>query len=80
MDKRAPDTRPHTAPPFDGLRAYLQAVQSGDDLRQIRLLEQRNGRLKRSVERIAVARNAASGAPQRACWKRVLHAEALDAN
>jgi len=51
-----PDSRSGTTPPFDGLRTYLRAVQSRDDLQRIRQLEQRNGGLKRSVERLRAGR------------------------
>ncbi|AVJ25876.1 hypothetical protein [Achromobacter spanius] len=59
-----PDSRSGPTPPFDGLRAYLRAVQSRDDLQRIRQLEQRNGRLKRSVERLMAARDPAAQCPK----------------
>ncbi|MFJ3462896.1 hypothetical protein [Achromobacter spanius] len=68
----APDSGIATTPPFDALRAYLQAAQSRDDLLRIRQLAQRNGGLKRSLERSARAQGAAGKAPDQACWKLVL--------
>lgn len=59
-----PDCRSETRPPFDGLRAYLRAVQSRDDLQRIRQLEQRNGGLKRSVERLMARHDVATQCPE----------------
>jgi len=59
-----PDCRSETRPPFDGLRAYLRAVQSRDDLQRIRQLEQRNGGLKRSVERLMAGHDVATQCPE----------------
>ncbi len=59
-----PDCRSETRPPFDGLRAYLRAVQSRDELQRIRQLEQRNGGLKRSVERLVARHDVAPQCPE----------------
>jgi len=59
-----PDCRSETRPPFDGLRAYLRAVQSRDDLQRIRQLEQRNGGLKRSVERLMAGHGTSTRCPE----------------
>ncbi len=68
----APDCGKGTTPPFDGVRAYLQAVQGRDDLNRIRQLKARNDGLKRSVQRLPMARCASDVAPPGAWWKRVL--------
>ena len=77
-----PDFRLRARPPFDGLRAYLRAVQSRDDLHRIRQLEQRNGGLKQSMAQLPMAqlpmaRCEPCDAPDRAWWQRVLRADAL---
>ncbi|WP_312435861.1 hypothetical protein [Achromobacter sp.] len=72
-----PDFRLGARPPFDGLRAYLRAVQSRDDLHRIRQLEQRNGGLKQSMAQLPMVRCEPCKAPDRAWWQRVLRADAL---
>lgn len=67
-----PDSGGKAKPPFDALRAYLLAAQSRDELQRIRQLAQRNGGLKRSVERLATARGAAGKVPDQTWWKLVL--------
>ncbi|CAB3665829.1 hypothetical protein LMG26685_03501 [Achromobacter mucicolens] len=74
MDMDASDSGPGTTPPFDGLRAYLLAVQSRDDLHRLRQLEQRNDGLKRSVQRLPEARCAAAEVSLEPAWKHVLRA------
>lgn len=59
-------------PPFDCLRAYMQAGERRADLVRIRRLAQRNGWLKQSVARLAGARCATPAVQGMAWWKVVL--------